>query len=140
LWRRQPGCLFALERIRIEELGKTVDENGMERKVAYIVRSQRDSTVVKREIRLAGILIFLGSCHVQCRWRSYARATSRFFFQDSNASPSNSFPLFILRFSSPADFERIPPFFTRLKKFSNSLGHFWYEPLLTLYPSSRTSL
>lgn len=63
-------------------------------------------------------------------WRSYARATSRFFFRDSNASRRRRrrhrrlFSPFILRrFPSP-DFKRVPPFFTPPRKFPNLLGHF----------------
>lgn len=70
-------------------LGKTVDENDMKRKVAYISRNHKETACRSQERSTIGgdIPIDL-PWELPCAtsWRSYARATSRFFFQDSNAS------------------------------------------------------
>lgn len=63
------ASLFALGRMRAKEwLGRNDGREwrGKESRL-YRAATERQHAVVKREIRLARILIFLGSCHVQRR-------------------------------------------------------------------------
>lgn len=82
----------------------------LERKVGYITRPQRDSVCRSQERNTIGGDIDL-PWELPCAtsWRSFARATSRFFFRDSNATrrrrrlslfpiPCLAYPLFSVIF------------------------------------------
>lgn len=103
------GKAFTSKRMRAEEWFKE-KRCALERKVSYITRPQRDSVCRSQERNTIGGDIDL-PWELPCAtsWRSFARATLRFFFRDSNASrrrrrlslfplPCPAYPLFSVIF------------------------------------------